>query len=116
METGTMGSHIGRHGSTIIQTTKLDDELEKLTFLKMDVEGFEVKTLEGASSLIAAQRPRIAACVYHYANDLIDVFTQIDKTVDNYHFRLRQHHGSYYYDLVLYASPVEGSQPPECVV
>lgn len=112
METGTVSSYISATGTATIQTVKLDEELEKLTFLKMDVEGFESKTLQGAARLLTTQRPRIAACVYHYAHDLLDVVNQIDKSVEDYHLRLRQHNGSYYYDLVLYASPVDGVEAP----
>lgn len=112
METGTVSSYVSAAGTATVQTTKLDDELEKLTFLKMDVEGFESKTLQGASRLITNQRPRIAACVYHYAHDLLDVVSQLDKSVDDYHLRLRQHNGSYYYDLILYASPITGVEAP----
>ncbi|QHJ01455.1 FkbM family methyltransferase [Xylophilus rhododendri] len=112
METGTVSSYVSAEGTAIIQTTRLDDELDKLTFLKMDVEGFEAKTLQGASRLLGEQRPRVAACVYHYAHDLLDVVAQLDKSVDDYHLRLRQHNGSYYYDLVLYASPIAGVEAP----
>ncbi len=116
METGTVSSFVSAEGSSIVQTTKLDDELENLTFLKMDVEGFEIKTLQGGAQLIARNRPRIASCVYHYAHDLLDVVAQLDKTVADYHYRLRQHNGSYYYDLVLYASPVPGADAPAWVI
>jgi FkbM family methyltransferase len=112
IETGTISSYIGSEGNSVVQTVKLDDELDKLTFLKMDIEGFEVKALQGASNLISKQRPRIAACVYHYAQDLLDVVAQLDKTADDYHLRLRQHDGSYYYALVLYASPLAGVEAP----
>ncbi|GKT24226.1 FkbM family methyltransferase [Acidovorax sp. SUPP3334] len=112
METGTVSSYISATGTATVQTVKLDEELEKLTFLKMDVEGFESKTLQGAARLLTTQRPRIAACVYHYAHDLLDVVNQIDKSVEDYNLRLRQHNGSYYYDLVLYASPVDGVEAP----
>jgi FkbM family methyltransferase len=112
IETGTVSSYIGSEGNSIVQTVKLDDELDKLTFLKMDIEGFEVKALQGASNLISKQRPRIAACVYHYAHDLLDVVAQLDKMAGDYHLRLRQHNGSYYYDLVLYASPLDGVEAP----
>lgn len=111
-ETGTVSSHASPDGEITVPTIRLDDELENITLLKMDIEGFEAKALEGASRLIRTQRPRIAACVYHYALDLLDVVEQIDKLVENYHFRLRQHSNGYYYDLVLYASPVTGSAPP----
>lgn len=111
-ETGTMSSHVTDAGTIFVPAARLDDELEKLTLLKMDIEGFESKALEGASRLISTQRPRIAACVYHYALDLLDVVDQLDKLVDGYHLRLRQHSTAYYYDLVLYASPVAGTEAP----
>ena len=110
-ETGTMSSHIVYKGSVTVKTVRLDDELERLSFLKMDVEGFEAKTLHGAAGLLARDRPRIAACVYHYAQDLLDVVEAIDQHAGGYHFRLRQHNVGYYYDLVLYASPVAGCAP-----
>lgn len=47
----------------------------------------------------------MAICVYHYAQDLLDIVEQLDKLVEGYHFRLRQHSPGHYYDLVLYASP-----------
>jgi FkbM family methyltransferase len=111
-ETGTVSSHVSDTGTVTVQTARLDDELDKLTFLKMDVEGYEARTLEGAAGLIGRQRPRIAACVYHYAQDLLDVVAQLDKSAGDYHLRLRQHNASYFYDLVLYASPVAGSGAP----
>lgn len=111
-ETGTMSSHATADGNISVPSARLDDELEKLTLLKMDIEGFEAKALEGASRLISTQRPRIAVCVYHYALDLLDVVDQLDKLVDGYHLRLRQHSSAYYYDLVLYASPIAGAEAP----
>ncbi|KGE52391.1 FkbM family methyltransferase [Xanthomonas axonopodis pv. vasculorum] len=111
-ETGTVSSHVSPGGGISVATTRLDDELEKLTFLKLDIEGFEARALEGASHLIRTQRPRMAICVYHYAQDLLDIVEQLDKLVDGYHFRLRQHSPGHYYDLVLYASPVAGAAPP----
>lgn len=111
-ETGTVSSHVSPSGGISVATTRLDDELEKLTLLKLDIEGFEARALEGASNLIRTQRPRMAICVYHYAQDLLDIVEQLDKLVDGYHFRLRQHSPGHYYDLVLYASPVAGAAPP----
>ena len=45
------------------------------------------------------------------ALDLLDVIDHIDQCADGYHYRLRQHSHTYYYDLVLYASPISGSGP-----
>lgn len=102
---GDKSSHAASSGSHSATTVRLDDELEQVTFLKMDVEGFEAKALDGATRLIGTYRPRMAICVYHYAHDLLDVIHQIHRITDNYHFRLRQHYNAHYYDLVLYASP-----------
>ena len=110
-QTGTMSSHATPDGDIAVPTARLDDEVDKITLLKMDIEGFEPKALAGAAHLIHTQRPRIAACVYHYALDLLDVIDQIDQCADGYHYRLRQHSHTYYYDLVLYASPISGSGP-----
>jgi FkbM family methyltransferase len=114
-ETGTMSSYVSDDGGVVVETVRLDDELDKLTFLKMDVEGFETDALKGAQRLLNSQRPRAAVCVYHYAHCLVRVMEQFDAAVDDYHFRLRQHFGGYYYDLVLYASPVSGLEPPALV-
>jgi len=112
METGTMSSYVSAEGGSTIETTKLDDEVEKVTFLKMDIEGFETKALQGASHLLQTQRPRVAVCVYHLAHDVLDVLEQLDRNVENYHYRLRQHNGGWYYDMVLYGSPVAGLMAP----
>lgn len=104
-ETGTVSSHASPNGNALIPSTRLDDELENLTLLKMDIEGHEAKGLAGASRLIQTKRPRMAICVYHYAQDLLDVAEQLDRTADNYHLRLRQHACAHYHDLVLYAAP-----------
>ena len=111
-ETGTMSSYVAADGNVVVDTIRLDDELEEMTFLKMDIEGFETDALKGAQRLLSSQRPRAAVCVYHYAHCLVRVMEQFDTAVENYHFRLRQHFGGYFYDLVLYASPVIGTQPP----
>ncbi len=110
-ETGTMSSSVSETGSVEVEAICLDDELDKLTFLKMDIEGSEPDALQGAQRLLRANRPRAAVCVYHYALDLLRVVEQFDAAVEDYHFRLRHHFGGYYYDLVLYASPVSGVEP-----
>ena len=111
VETGTMSSYVSTNGNTIVQTTTLDDEVEHVTFLKMDIESFESKALQGSTRLLA-QRPRVAVYVYHMADDLLDVLSVLDKNVENYHYKLRQHYAGWYYDLVLYGSPVDGVDAP----
>ena len=103
LETGTMGSHVDdgeAAGNTPI--TRLDDAVDKATFIKMDLEGFETRALKGAARLLQECGPRLAITGYHYADDLLDVARTISDLRPDYRFRLR-HHSNYYYDSIIYA-------------
>lgn len=51
-------------------TVTLDSIIEeKVDFLKMDIEGAEVKALLGAKELLTRSRARCAICSYHRQND-----------------------------------------------
>lgn len=105
LETGTMGSHVdvdadNDGGETPV--TRLDDAVEKVTFIKMDLEGFETRALKGAARLVREFAPRLAITGYHYADDLLDIAQTIRGLRADYSFRLR-HHSNYYYDSILYA-------------
>jgi hypothetical protein len=76
----------------------------------MDIEGFEARALRGAERLIQKCAPRMSITAYHYPYDLLDIVDTIDDIRPGYVLRLR-HHYNYYYDTVLYASPVEGWGP-----
>jgi FkbM family methyltransferase len=43
--------------------------LERVDFIKMDIEGAEQNALKGARVTISAYRPRMAICTYHTATD-----------------------------------------------
>ena len=44
-------------------------KLERVDFIKMDIEGAETNALRGAKSTIATYRPRMAICTYHTRTD-----------------------------------------------
>jgi FkbM family methyltransferase len=48
-------------------------KIEKMDFIKMDVEGFELKALKGASSTIAKFRPKLAISLYHKPEDFFEI-------------------------------------------
>jgi FkbM family methyltransferase len=118
LETGTMGSHVvedavpreteidGSSGDGNISITRLDDTMDEVTFIKMDLEGFERRAINGAARLIESCRPRMAITGYHYADDLLDIARTIRDLAPDYTLRLR-HHSNYYYDSILYAAPRE---------
>lgn len=88
-------SKIDETGEATIETTTIDKIAEELqiapTFIKMDIEGAELKALEGAKEIITSCRPRMAIGVYHKAEDIVDILHYILQLVPEYKFYLRQH-------------------------
>lgn len=75
---------------------------ENVTFLKMDIEGAELSALEGAQKIIRKNRPTLAICVYHKAEDLITIPQFIKNLVPEYKLYLRGYF-DYCSEVVLYA-------------
>lgn len=86
------------------KTVRLDDVLknEKVTFIKMDIEGSEVKALSGAETIITAQKPTLAICVYHKPEHLWEIPLYIKNIVPEYKIYIR-HHTPLEYETVCYA-------------
>ena len=78
---------------------------EKITFIKMDIEGAEQKALHGAGKIIKKYRPKLAISVYHLPNDIIEIPLMIHNMVSEYQLFLR-HHYSNHWETVLYAKIV----------
>ncbi len=87
-----------------IKTCAMDEVLagEEITFIKMDVEGAELKALQGASKIISEQKPKLAVCVYHKPEDMWEIPDLLLELNPEYQFRLR-HYGPSAYESVLYA-------------
>jgi len=56
-----------------IEVVKLDDELkklgiEKINFIKMDIEGAEIKAIEGCKGILKNSHPHLAIASYHIIN------------------------------------------------
>ena len=86
------------------QTTTIDEDLKgkKVTFIKMDVETFELKALKGAKQIITEQKPKLCISAYHYLSDLWEVPRMIKKLVPEYRLYLR-HHSPAVWDTDCYA-------------
>lgn len=86
-----------------IRAVALDDVIESpVTFIKMDVEGAEMRSLRGARNLICRYKPKLAICVYHKADDLWKIPFLIRDLVPEYRFMLR-HHSDLWFETVIYA-------------
>ncbi|MFZ5502772.1 MAG: FkbM family methyltransferase [Pseudomonadota bacterium] len=77
-----------------IETLAIDDlvrreNLERVDFIKMDIEGAELESLRGAENTIRQFRPRLAICVYHKLNDFWEIPQYLDSLGLGYRFSLR---------------------------
>lgn len=97
-------SHICTGGGTSIKVMPIDEVLgeERVTFIKMDVEGSELQSLEGARNTIQRDKPKLAICIYHKPEDMVTIPLYIKKLVPEYKFYVR-HHSSGAVETVLYA-------------
>lgn len=91
-------------GENEINVAALDDILgeNKVTFIKMDIEGSEFQALKGAKKLIKKNKPKLAICVYHKKEDLIEIPEFIKGVCPEYKFFLRAHWPTLS-EVVLYA-------------
>lgn len=76
------------------ETIAIDDvvgneKLGRVDFIKMDIEGAELKALYGAENTIRQFRPKMAISVYHKFDDLWEIPRYIDSLGLGYRFVLR---------------------------
>ena len=97
------GSYITEFGETI-ETYSLDSLIgeEEVTYIKFDIEGSELKGLEGAKNIIIKNKPKLAICIYHKPEDVLLIPKYIKSLVPEYKFKIR-HYTTYLYDTILYA-------------
>ena len=88
----------------IVETITLDEVLagQRVTFIKMDVEGAEFNSLLGAENIIRKYKPKLAISVYHKRDDIWKIPMLLLQFNPNYLFYLRTYSftGN---DTVLYA-------------
>jgi FkbM family methyltransferase len=87
----------------IIQVYSIDDYFDSIpvSFIKFDIEGYETRTLRGASKTIIKNKPELALCTYHGAEDIFIFIEFISSLVPEYKFSLR-HHSFSILETVLY--------------
>lgn len=79
------------HGYTI-EVAAVDEEIkEAITYMKMDIEGSELRALHGAERQIRENHPKLAVCVYHKNEDILDIWNYLRELVPKYRFYLRHH-------------------------
>lgn len=100
------GSHIGAGIDALdvpaMPIDKVIDPGERITMIKMDVEGAELESLKGARQTIMRDKPKLAICIYHKLEDMWEIPLYIKELVPEYRFYIR-HHSIGILETVLYA-------------
>ena len=106
---GGGGSRIdtSNNATTKIRTTTLDQAvgalgLAKVDFIKMDIEGAELRALKGAEATLRRFRPTLAICLYHNPQDFHEIPAYLDGLGLGYRFHLNHHYVNEW-ETVLYA-------------
>lgn len=87
-----------------VDVTTLDKVIpqdEKITLIKMDIEGSEWAALHGAETLIRRCKPRLAISIYHCGEDYTRIPLYLKRIVPEYKLAVR-HHNKNHCDTDLY--------------
>ena len=93
--------------SNKISITSIDDfvenhQVKKIDFIKMDLEGGELRALKGARLIINKYGPKLAICIYHKFSDFVEIPQWFTANFPDYEFRL-SHYTIFEDETVLYA-------------
>lgn len=98
-------SAVTESGGNTIEVTTIDEEIsETVSFIKMDLEGWELKALVGARGHIQRDHPKLAIAVYHRASDFRDIPRAILGVRGDYAVYLR-HYTEGWSETVMYFVP-----------
>jgi FkbM family methyltransferase len=89
-----------------INVTTLDDYFkdkeDKPTFIKMDIEGAELNALIGGEKIIREYKPKLAICVYHKPEDLLQIPQLLVSYRPDYKIFLRKYTAGLADEYVMY--------------
>jgi FkbM family methyltransferase len=93
-------------GQIEMPVTTIDEVLgdQRITYVKMNIEGAEIDALNGGRNAIGTWLPKLAVSVYHRASDLWRIPELVSQMSPSYDLYLRQHDGGII-ETVLYAIP-----------
>lgn len=84
-------SHLSDEGIPV-QFDSVDNTVEDdVTFIKMDIEGAEMKALEGAKKTIERCHPKLYVCAYHRNEDMFALPLKIKELDETYKIYFRHH-------------------------
>jgi hypothetical protein len=83
-----------------------ENNLDRIDYICLDVEGAELHVLNGARRTIESHRPQIAVCIYHLKEDIFQIPISLKQHLDGYIFRIG-HYSNGLHETVIYAIPEE---------
>ena len=88
-----------------IEVCSIDNVVkDRVTYIKMDIEGSEIEALRGGENTIRRYKPKLAISIYHNTEDLWEIPLYIKEIVPDYKLYVEHHLFSLdCYDTVLYA-------------
>ena len=97
------------NGAITVPSRSIDSLVEtgvvdRIDFIKLDVEGAEREVLRGAEMALQRFRPRLAVSIYHGTDDVIDIPLQLMRALTGYRFAVR-HVTSHLEETKLFAWP-----------
>lgn len=99
-------SHVCDDGEIVVPVATIDEIVEKenpkVTMIKMDIEGSELEALKGAKKTIQRNKPKLAICIYHKPEDMLEIPLYIKSLVPEYKLYVR-HHSNSNVETILYA-------------
>lgn len=104
--TGGMDGAICDDGDIRIKVVAIDEFIhDKVTHIKLDVEGAEEEALLGGRLQIGNSRPKMAVALYHRAADLWKIPALIETLGGQYQYSIR-HYSQTVDDSIVYAFPI----------
>lgn len=92
-DSGGRQSSLLQGDSHTVKTIDVDTllEVERATYIKMDVEGAELEALEGSRGQIIAYQPKLFVAAYHRDTDVFSIPLFLWQLVPEYKIYLRKH-------------------------
>lgn len=83
-----------------------ENMVQKVDYIKLDVEGAELDVINGAVNTLQRDRPQLAICIYHKKEHLFSIPLYLDSILTGYHYYIG-HYSPTFWDTVWYAVPKE---------
>lgn len=105
--TSASANRVKEAGVDAVNAVSLDEDIkEKISMIKMDIEGGEISAIKGVKEHIKNDLPKLFISVYHSNDDIITIPKLIQSYTDKYDFYLRYYGGNLYAtEIVLICLP-----------